>query len=757
MKLGSMNFSGRLAGTAFLAMALIWATPAWSVEIIENIVTTINDTQRIQDHMRITDSTINMGASGDLTVDKNICMGNEASCTNGSRQSGSGTIVNMQAGSKLTAGNLYANPLTNGRHKLNFGTVFVEGETFFYDADVNFFGELKVYGSQIEGQAGRGARFDNSKVYFHNHVLITGEELGFDNFSQANLAAGKELEVIDGELWIEHGSEFIMGQGSFINVARGVLVSGEGEHGFSDSTLKLLGNARINSGNYNAADLLSFAGISKPVGFLVAPGGHVDVGLHTFTVEANTYFMADSTYKLSRNNSATGLISVTGDATFEDGVNIIIDGFSSSNAPILTATGNLDVGSINNSFYNFSVSGNGLLATFQGTNAGVDSIISAAGGSTTNYANAKELIGKFTNNASVSDVLKGNLLANIQRIEQLDDPALVEKALKQLVGEEALTAASAQHNTMSQMNAALGGRFQTLLGNSPPAAGYGLAENRLWVGGFGQWNRQKDADNVFGYEYNAGGVMLGYDREITGLPGLTVGLYGSLADGTLKNNSGFASTDIRSMGLGLYGLYEFSGGFFLDASLGYGHSDNDATIDLVLGGRKTSEFSSDSFQTGFNLGYTLQLSQAVSLTPSAGLRFTRTKQNSWEEKIVSDPDNVAVANWFGDSRQNFLEIPLNLKLAAKFEAGGGATVSPELRLGGVIMANDPKSELRMGFVGSSDSAVISGISPGKSRFVAGTGVKAQINDSLDIFAGYDLEARSGYKGHSVSAGLGFSF
>jgi uncharacterized protein with beta-barrel porin domain len=63
----------------------------------------------------------------------------------------------------------------------------------------------------------------------------------------------------------------------------------------------------------------------------------------------------------------------------------------------------------------------------------------------------------------------------------------------------------------------------------------------------------------------------------------------------------------------------------------------------------------------------------------------------------------------------------------------------------------------MGFVGSNDSVTIYGIEPGRSRFVAGAGIKAQLSDTVDIFAAYDLEARSGYTGHSASIGLGFSF
>ena len=217
-----------------------------------------------------------------------------------------------------------------------------------------------------------------------------------------------------------------------------------------------------------------------------------------------------------------------------------------------------------------------------------------------------------------------------------------------------------------------------------------------------------------------------------------------------------AQTSLRTAGLGLYSLYEL-GQYFVDFDLGYNRSDNDSTINPALGGRKNSEFSSGSFQAGLNFGRVFPLGQTATLTPSAGIRHTRVKQHGWEEKIVSDPDNTAIANWFGDSSENFLEVPVNLKLATTFETKGGSTVSPELRLGGLIAANHPKSELRLGFVGSEESTTISGIEPGKSRLIAGTGLKAQLSDTADVFLNYDLEARRGYQGHSASAGLGISF
>ena len=65
--------------------------------------------------------------------------------------------------------------------------------------------------------------------------------------------------------------------------------------------------------------------------------------------------------------------------------------------------------------------------------------------------------------------------------------------------------------------------------------------------------------------------------------------------------------------------------------------------------------------------------------------------------------------------------------------------------------------MQIGFAGSSDSARIRGVDSNKTLFVAGAGVNAQINDSFNVFANYDLEARKSYSAHSSQAGLEYAF
>ncbi|MDR3038718.1 MAG: autotransporter outer membrane beta-barrel domain-containing protein, partial [Candidatus Adiutrix sp.] len=462
-----------------------------------------------------------------------------------------------------------------------------------------------------------------------------------------------------------------------------------------------------------------------------------------------------------------GLIDVSGITTIDPDVTVNLGGgFESlSDLPgtVILRSGTFSAGSTapKSKLFTYALSGTELTIASEDFAEGIKEIISAAsgGGVTDNYSNVGSLVNRLEHDDRVSRDLHGRLLSNLEKIDALAAKGgASETALKQFVGEEALTAINAQADTLIKVNTALNNRFQAIHNfRQAPSAGYGAAANRFWVNGFGQWNRQKDTNRLKGYDYNLGGLVLGYDRETAAASGLTLGLNGAVTKGTLKNNDGLAETDVRAVNLGLYGTYEFGGGFFIDANLGYGYAENEAEINLLTGGRKTGDFNSHSYQAGLNLGYAFNLGGTTRLTPSAGLQFTHIKQDGWREKIVADPDNDVVANWFDTSKHNFVEIPLNLKLDATFTTESGISVAPELRVGGVIAANNHDSELRLGFVGADDSTTIRGLSPAKSRFTAGAGLKVQLNETVDFFTGYDLEARSGYQGHTASLGLGFSF
>jgi len=732
-----------------------------------------------------------------------MATGNIISFADGSARNIYGGYAESSSGSAMATGNTSSffggtvgGNVYGGYAYSGNGTALATDNTVEISGNPDF-GKNTIYGGLAYSYGGAyfGDSFSGNTLYKNSPVNIQNvknfEYINFGHGGQAGIAnldttptgSARPGVVLKTSTTPLDFTGVIYGSGALAKTGAGTLtLSGANTYTglteVQEGTLALAGAGRISNSlalynqttfdsggknlTLNSLEVKNLAGASsaanlKAPSVVIGPQGTVDVGVNTLNIGGSLSFTggADSiasTYKLAGNGQNTGRISVSGQAQIGEGAKLAYTGSFANltGKTILTAARFNDGTYFKNPLLTFQfrdyADHTDLVVTGQRNIEDVTNSISPGGNSTS--------AGAVIQGMPYSE-LKNKLLLNVQDFALADDPAQGEKALRQFIGEGSLNAVNAHYDTVSQMASALDGRVQTLLeGRNAPAAGSGPTENRLWLKPFGQWNRQDDENGALGYRYHSGGLMLGYDREMA-QPGLTLGLYGAVSKGFLEND--LAETDIQTTGLGLYGLYEFGGGYFADLNFGYGHSNIDSASDLVFGGRKTSKFSTDSFQTGLNFGRVFQLSQEVALTPSAGLRYTHVKQNGWQEKIVSDPDNKVVANWFGDSRQDFLEIPLNLKLATTFETVGGAAVTPDVHFGGIIAANHPKSELRMGFVGSDESTTISGLAPGRSRLTTGAGVKSQLSETLDISVNYDLEFRKGYQGHSAYAVLGVSF
>ena len=687
-----------------------------------------------------------------------------------------------------------------------YGDLNVTNDVRINGGDVNFNGDTNIGGSFfLDPSVSRAfVTLANGKTMnIGRDFEMQGRDIGY--ITKFTLGAGSALNVSQPGYGINIGTSYdgggtgpstlfvdggapvtitadryfhIFGHGSFQlddNAAANITLNQSGAantHGWF-VTGRYAGDLGIvdNNGQTFAADPANFAGGLVKLGWGSAlnirgnayfgDGSTVDVGLNTVNISGDAVFKSGSTYSLYRSDNASGLISVGGLTTIESGAKVElagVEGVNAGNKTILTSGNFADGNVFYNPLYQLAIVGNDLVvAGYLGSGETIGQAVGGLGG---NYLNGSALIDAILQNPNSQAFLTGRLIGQLETIAALsaDGNPAAETAVKQLIGEESLSAFNAGLNTIQQISGALDKRFGALHGfNRAPAAGYGSAANRAWAGGFGNWIRQKSDNRVDGFDYNSGGVMLGYDREIDPVPGLTLGLAGAWSWGKLKNDDGLAKTDVDSATLSLYGSYELGGSFFVDGALGFGWGSNEATTNLVLGGQKRGDFDNQSFMAGLTFGYVFELAPETRLIPSVGLQYTHLKQDGWNERITSDPNNLAVANWYGDTKGDYLDIPLNLRLNHTWQGDSGLTVTPELRLGGVISAKNSDSELHMGFVGAGDSTVIYGVDPGRSRFTVGAGIKVQVNDTVDIFADYDYQGRSGLSVHNASAGLGFSF
>lgn len=275
--------------------------------------------------------------------------------------------------------------------------------------------------------------------------------------------------------------------------------------------------------------------------------------------------------------------------------------------------------------------------------------------------------------------------------------------------------------------------------------------SRIWLGAFGARTRQDDKDGRYGYKYDAGGLVMGYDWEHGG--DLTLGVGGSYSAGDLDNNPGTARTDVEAINLGMYAAYDPVGGIFADAAVNYGRSWNKARVDGI-GGRRSGSFKTNSLGAGANLGYVFERDCGLRVTPTLGIQWTHIRQDGWNENVSGAG---MIAQWYDGTDDDYLEVPVAVRVNKSFMLPNGMILTPEARAAVVLDVGPSRPTLHTGFAGSGETTALRGIDPGKARGLVGAGVKANLTNAVDAYVDYNHEFRGGYKNSNLTGGVGVSF
>jgi uncharacterized protein with beta-barrel porin domain len=500
-------------------------------------------------------------------------------------------------------------------------------------------------------------------------------------------------------------------------------------------------------------------------------GGVLNVGQDTVTFATDATFNDGSVIEVSTDGSVDGQIVATGQTlTFNDDVlvkldvtNVASDYWSGKRiavADTITGADSIDgllylISSIQDAGQYYLVAEKILSISEFLTNLSISKNKPIA-----DTPNLVKVLGLMDTIRNHNPVLDSDLRSAI--VEILDLPASqVQTALGQLIGEPAVNISSAVASTALKTQSVVLGRLDRIReadinSGTPPAAGSGDELNRIWVGGFGVWSDADNQNYVFGYDYKAGGISLGYDRKIDAVPGLRLGISAAFSKGDIDNNDGLTNVDVETSSVGIYGSYTLSNNVFFDATVAYGNAQNDYDTRLLIGGKKHGAFDVDTWQFGLRGGAVIQTG-GFQFVPSAGVRVYTFKQDDWQESLSGAAVGRTRANRFSSSSETQVDIPIQLKINTSLQAGS-ATITPEVRLGYTFVAKRPEYGLRVGFVGDNSLSVpIHGVKSSRNTFQAGAGVKINTGSVVDAYVNYDFQGASHFKSHNVSVGLGFEF
>ncbi len=286
------------------------------------------------------------------------------------------------------------------------------------------------------------------------------------------------------------------------------------------------------------------------------------------------------------------------------------------------------------------------------------------------------------------------------------------------------------------------------------AAGDEGARFGAWVSPFFGKTTQKERKGAAGYKSDSYGASFGFDTRAN--EDMIIGAAVTVANNEMKHKN-FKSGDktkINSMMFSVYGMQQITDSWFAHGVATFGSNDvknsekrvaTATTYDIVSG-----KYNSMSFNGEAMFGYNF-LTEQVTLTPMAGLRYSRVNDGGYKETGSTQGQNLDV----NTKASNKLEIVAGARVAGGTFDMNGMTVTPEIHgfVNHDIIGKNPKQTL--GLAGTNGLQAKSN-KPVKTTFNVGLGVNVAYN-MMEYGAGYDAEIATKRLGHQGTLKLRVNF
>ncbi len=273
------------------------------------------------------------------------------------------------------------------------------------------------------------------------------------------------------------------------------------------------------------------------------------------------------------------------------------------------------------------------------------------------------------------------------------------------------------------------------------------AANNAWARGYGFIGRLGGDANAGGAAYRGGGVIGGFDRQITPsfLAGFSLGY--SNTDADFRRFSGKGSVDAYEGAF--YGSYT-SGKLRLDSLLGYGRLNLETERSISFGGlsrQAKAEYGGDRFTGALEAGYAFDLGWST-IEPLLALRYTFLRQSGFSE--IGAESIGLTAN--GQSASSLLGS-IGFRLAREFAFGEGR-FAIEARGRWQHEFLDDAVVVDTAFIGAPAAGFsVRAANIARDSAILGVGLSARAGRNVTLFADYDVRLNSDTTAHAVTAGL----
>jgi outer membrane autotransporter protein len=177
---------------------------------------------------------------------------------------------------------------------------------------------------------------------------------------------------------------------------------------------------------------------------------------------------------------------------------------------------------------------------------------------------------------------------------------------------------------------------------------------------FGATSNQDMRDGFSGYDTNTSGLSLGADTRLKSDWVVGGAFTYAKTDVGLNDLRNGDSSDLDTYQLTGYASRDF-GAWYLDAMLAYARQQFETERYSGLGSVAKGDFSGNQWSTKVEAGYPIALTEQLSLTPLAGLEWTRLELNSYTEKNAGAL-SLHVDEQNGDTSNSLLGARLEMNI-----------------------------------------------------------------------------------------------
>ena len=198
----------------------------------------------------------------------------------------------------------------------------------------------------------------------------------------------------------------------------------------------------------------------------------------------------------------------------------------------------------------------------------------------------------------------------------------------------------------------------------------------VWVRGFGSWGDIDESSEVGGADYDAGGLAVGFDRQVA--DNLLVGVSFAYARTEIDYDRSGEGDEADAYNATLYATFLPGGEAWIDLLVGYSFVSHDTSRALPLGRAATADYDAHILTAMIEAGYSFDLTDdgRVQFQPLASLTYSGVWQEGFRESGAG-PFNLVV----DDSETHSFHAGVGGRLLARLRPSENLLVVPEVRAG----------------------------------------------------------------------------